>query len=126
MNNGKLTDEIQAEICKYIEIGVPAVHACCAVGIAEKTYYDWIKKGQASKSGKYCKFCKSIKKAHSRHMAHNAAIIEKAAKDGKWTASAWMLERRHPDDWGNKQNMKIEHSGKINIEVFKKYLEDEK
>ena len=124
MNNGKLTDEIETEICKYIEIGVPAKHACQAVDICEPTYYDWIKKGKGHKTGKYVKFLKSIKKAHSRHMARNAAIIEKAAQDGKWQASAWMLERRHSEQWGNKQYQKIEHSGKIDIEVFKKYIND--
>ena len=125
MNNGKLTHEITTQICKYIETGVPAKHACQAVGITEKTYYEWINKGKTQKTGKYSKFSKSIKKAHSHHMAHNAAIIEKAAQNGKWQASAWMLERRHPDEWGNRQYQKIEHSGKIDIELFKQYLDED-
>ena len=125
MNNGKLTDELQSEICKYIEIGMPAKHACSAVGICEVTYYDWIKKGSEQKTGKYAKFLKSIKKAKHRHEARNAAIIEKKAQDGTWQAAAWMLERRHSNDWGNKQFQKIEHSGKINFTNFKELMKDD-
>lgn len=124
MNNGKLNDEITKKICNYIEIGMPAKHACEAVGITEKTYYEWLQKGNEQKNGKYSKFSKSIKKAQARHMARNAAIIEKAAQDGKWQASAWMLERRHPDDWGNKQYQKIEHSGKISFEQLRELLKE--
>lgn len=112
MNNGKITQNIIQEISKYIEIGLPNRDAAQACGICEATFYNWIQRGQKAKKGLYLEFLESLKKANARHMARNAAIIEKAAQEGRWQASAWMLERRHPDEWGNKQFQHIEHSAK--------------
>lgn len=32
--------------------------------------------------------------------------IEKAADDGSWQASAWLLERKHPGEWARKDRNK--------------------
>jgi len=103
MRNGKITPEKIEQICKYIKIGVPKKDSAQACGICEATYYNWIKRGEKAKSGIYLKFLESTKKAESESIARDVAIIEKAAQDGRWQASAWRLERRHPDNWGRKE-----------------------
>lgn len=128
MNNGKLNDEVQEQICKYISMGVPNKTAAEACGISEVTFYSWIKKGKQQRAGKYVKFLKALKKAEAQAIAHHVGIIEKAAKEKSWQASAWLLERRHPDQFGAKTHQHIEHSGKIGLDVLREYIgeKDEK
>lgn len=109
----KLTPETHENIVKLIRIGVPHRHAAQANGIKEQTFYNWMKWGSKKKTGSYFEFFEAVKKAESESIARDVAQIEKAASEGKWQASAWRLERRHPQEWALKTEQRIEHSGKI-------------
>jgi len=118
----KLSPEIQEQICKHISIGVPFKYAALACGISERTLYNWLERGEKEKRGKYFQFLQAVKEAEARSIVRDIAILEKAAQEGKWQAVAWRLERRHPQDFGRKDEFRLEHSGKIDISVLKKYL----
>ena len=45
--------------------------------------------------GIYFQFLQAIEKAIAKSALVNMAIIQKAAKEGTWQASAWIMERRH-------------------------------
>ena len=118
--NCKLTPELTEEICKLIEKGADKKTAAHCAGIGETTFYAWMDKGKQQKNGKYQEFRESIKKAESiLKKKHEIKIIESKS----WTSSAWWLERRYPNEY--KKIDHIEHTGKIDIELFKKYLEKE-
>lgn len=123
----KLTKKLIQEICRYIEAGNYAKTACLACGISEPTFYDWLKKGeQALKEGEkniFSEFLKSIKEARAKAEIRNVAIINKAATDNAKHAE-WWLERTNPEFWGRKDEFHLEHSGKIDISILKKYLEE--
>jgi len=53
-----------------------------------------------------------LEQARGDWEARQLAIIERAAKDGNWTAAAWSLERRRPDVYGRRQRVEatVEHS----------------
>jgi len=118
----KLSPEIQEQICKHISIGVPFKYAALACGISERTLYNWLERGKKEKRSKYFQFLQAVKEAEARSIVRDIAILEKAAQEGKWQAVAWRLERRHPQDFGRKDEFHLEHSGKIDISVLKKYL----
>lgn len=120
--HSKLTKELIEKICKYIEIGVPFKYAALACGISERTFYNWLERGEREKQGIYFQFLQSIKEAEAKSVVRDIAIIEKAAQEGKWQAVAWRLERRHPEFFARHEEMHIEHSGRIDIGVLKKYL----
>lgn len=120
----KLTKEIQEKICKYIEIGVPFKYAALACGISERTLYNWLERGEKEGKGKYFQFLQAVKEAEARSVVRDIAILEKAAQEGKWQAVAWRLERRHPEDFGRRDELRLEHSGKIDINILRKYLEE--
>ena len=120
----KLTPELQDKIITYIKAGNYAKVACKASGICEDTFYDWIKKGENAKSGKFFGFSESIKRARATAEIRNVAVVNKAAEK-HWTAAMTWLERKYPERWGNKQYQKVEHSGKVDISIFKEYLKDE-
>jgi len=102
----KLTPELQSKICKYIEDGNYAIHACSAVGINASTFYDWIKRGELDSSSnsntKFSNFYNSIKEAEGRSVVFHMENIHKAAEAGEWAASMTWLERRFPDMFGKR------------------------
>lgn len=103
----KLTEELQKEICTYIEQGNTYDRACRLAGISDSIFYDWKAKGEKDKSGKYSEFSEAVKKAGDVFKAWNIAIIMKAAQDSTWQAAAWLLERKYPEEFGRRDRVAI-------------------
>jgi transposase len=68
----KLNDQTQTALVKLLERGVTVKDACAAVGIDEKTYYNWIKRGEAN-DPEYIQFFQLTNRAHN---AAKIAMIE--------------------------------------------------
>ncbi len=84
----KFTEGRAKQICKLIAEGNHRAVAARAVGIGERTLYDWIRD--------YPHFSQAIKKADALAEIEYLNIIHKRAKKS-WVAAAWYLERRHPE-----------------------------
>lgn len=52
-------------------------------------------------------FFEGVKKATAEARIERLAHIEKAGRDGTWTAAAWWLERRYPDEYGRRERRDI-------------------
>jgi transposase len=96
----KYTPDRIDKITKAIGVGATYTHACNYAGIDLDTFARWRKK--------YADFAEAIKEAEGKAVIGWLAKIEKAASDGNWTAAAWKLERRYPEDYGRKE--KLEHA----------------
>ena len=90
---GKYTDAIISTIAHALELGASYRRAAAAAGISEDTFHEWRRAKPA--------FSERIEKAEATHAQKHLAVIERAAvTDGTWQASAWMLERRYPHEYG--------------------------
>jgi len=116
----KLTPELQKEICGYISVGNTFERSCILANIAEKTFYIWKSKGRESKNGKYVQFLQAVKKAEEEFKRHHIANIAKASDKGIWQASAWLLERKYPEEFGRREKIDV-HSERLEeaIEAFR-------
>ncbi len=85
----KRSADIEKKLLTAIEKGLPFVAACNLAGICFDTFNQWRKD--------IPEFLERVKKAEAAAIERRVAIIEQAARDGSWQASAWLLERRHPD-----------------------------
>jgi hypothetical protein len=129
-------DDHKDRLLKAIATGVSYKDACAIAGIDETTFYNWKAKGEKAKSGKFAEFFQDIKKANATATAKHVQNINRAALDGEtiietrvvvdedgneidksttkkkiakqWQASAWMLERRRPQDWGRNRVVETE------------------
>ena len=72
--------------------------ACAAVGISRTSFFDWMKRGQADKSGIYNDFADAVKKALADAENSLVAGIRNAGTT-QWQAMAWLLERRFRERW---------------------------
>lgn len=112
--NKKMIDRIAGKIKQ----GNYACVACQYVGISTRVYYKWIEKAnediENGKKSIYVQFFHAIKEAEAIAEDRNVQLIQKASvEEGSWQASAWYLERKHPERWANKQ--KFEHSGQLQM-----------
>ena len=109
----KLTDILVKEICEYIATGNTFERACRLSNISESIFYDWKAKGEKEKQGKYLDFLEAVKKAEEEFKKTNIDIILNAAKDGTWQAAAWLLERKHPEEFGRRDRVAISMDSKL-------------
>ena len=110
----KLDDKLTIEICKLIELGVspPVAAECC--GITKQSFYNWMEKGEAAKSGKHKDFFDKIEQ--SKAVAVKECIVDiKNSKD--WKAKAWLVERLDRFSYGTVKKVELEHSGSVNNKV---------
>ena len=106
----KLTPELTADVDKYISMGMTNQDVCNLVGIEESTFYKWLQTAEEPGADeKYVKFSDTVKKALSNFKAQHVLNILKASKlPQHWQASAWMLERKFPKEFGKIDRLAVE------------------
>lgn len=100
----KFNDDIVDQLCKARENGLNITDCANLSNIDRQTLYNWLDKGKKAKSGKYKKFYEKFQKANSKFKFYH---LDKITKDESWQASAWILERTFPDDYGKKDKHEI-------------------
>ena len=107
----KLTKELIEKAVKIVERGNYYKVAIDVLGISEHTWYNWMRQGEVDTNkgvnSLMAQFFQSIKKAEATAIDRNLSIIQKAAMEGNWQASAWYLERKYPEQWGKRDNVNL-------------------
>jgi hypothetical protein len=117
MAKSKLTPEIKDKIGTNITLGMPLKFAAQAAGISESTFYEWMSRGEKEKKGQFSEFSEYIKECQSKAVQLHLKLITKAAKDGSWQASAWILERRHPEEFGRRDRVDLKAESNVHQEA---------
>ena len=107
----KLSPEIIESVAEGVASGMPFCHAAVAAGISERSFFKYQKIGkedeEAGIDSEFAQFARAMKKAEAEAIRANLEIITMAAVDS-WQAAAWILERRHPDQFGRRT--RLEHA----------------
>lgn len=123
----RLTKQLIEQLATYIENGNFAQDACKLADVSEAGYYKWLATGRAILDGEVQKtkanaltveLVEAIKHADAKFKAYHLSNINKASRT-TWQASAWMLERRFPDEYGRRAEnaVKIESEGAVTIYI---------
>lgn len=110
----KLTPETQEAICENIRLGMTYEDAAQAAGVCNTTFYEWRKRGEAQKSGKYAEFAKALSGAEADGQRERLEFI-RAHHRKDWRSAAWIQERRHPDTWGPRQEVTVKGEQEITL-----------
>jgi hypothetical protein len=86
------------EVVNGVRAGLPYKHAAERAGLAERTLYNWLTKGQQEEDGPYRQFMQDIKEAAAEFVESCVGHIKAACVDS-WQAAAWLMERKHPDQF---------------------------
>lgn len=91
-----ITEQKVKAICKAITLGATVKVAASTAGIDQKTLYNWRQKGKNATSGMFYDLVKRMETAENQFITNN---LENLARHSNlsWQASAWLLERRHPE-----------------------------
>ena len=108
----KLTPEIQERLIEALGMALTHRLACRYAGVGLSTFYRWMQTGERDDSGIYADFRDAIKRAEAVNAAACMTRIVRAADEGHWQAAAWILERRHPEDYGRRVQ-ELRHSGQV-------------
>lgn len=123
----KLNKELIDKAHRLISEGHYAVVVCSYLGISEKTFYNWCNKGKESieegKNNIFVQFLQSINEAEAKAEMRHLQNIAKAATDGTWQASAWLLERKHKNRWSQKQDITLSGNPDAPLEIKTSWTE---
>jgi hypothetical protein len=113
----KLTPEVHKQIVAALRLGATQKIACTAAGIGERTFYEWLERGGIGEEP-WAQFSHDVESALGLAAIGWLETIEASALAGNWTAAAWKLERRFPEEFGQR----VRHDGKIehDINIFRK------
>lgn len=105
MAKPKLTEELIDRMVSLKGDGLSNHDICCAVGIHEATLYRWI--GNPRNKLQRA-LCERLKKAESDYKLALLGTIRSAAmaRHQYWTAAAWLLERKYPDEYGKAERQR--------------------
>ena len=97
----KLTPEVQEVIVDAILHGSTYKDAAESAGVQYNTFNEWMKKGEAAKTGQYREFNDSVSVANAECARNMVRVIQSAAAKGDWKAALEWLKRRRREDWGD-------------------------
>lgn len=92
--------EIRKKLIAGIYLGLNFDDAAQYADITRGTFYNWRRWAKKSPKGKYGRGFGEFSKALIAGKAKHLKNISDAGDDGTWVASAWLLERRYPEEFG--------------------------
>ena len=108
----KFNEEICKELIIAHENGLPRNACASIVGINRRTLYDWLKKGEKAKKGKYHEFYLRWLKAEARFQAYH---LKKINDSKSWTASQYLLQVTDPEQFVVAEKKEIEATTKNEV-----------
>jgi hypothetical protein len=94
-----LNAQLQRKICRLLAQGHTVSAVCGAVGIGERTFYDWLEK------------CPHFSQAATGAIGQSKiALLDKLRLSDDWRAQAFLLERRWPSEFGKVEPRTIQPS----------------
>jgi transposase len=106
----KLTQEMVDQAIRLKADGLSNGDIVCALGIHESTFYRWI---GDPKNRLQRELSEGLKKEESEFKRTLLTTIRSAAlaRNQYWTAAAWLLERKYPDEYGKAERRRDEDEG---------------
>lgn len=124
----KLTPDTVEKVCEGIRLRMTHKLAAMRAGICEKTFYIWISEGEqaqqkdldgqelSQRESATLHFLQAVTRAVADGQAALLAAVHTAARTD-WRAAAFILERRHPEDFSRRTYRPKEevHDEAINV-----------
>jgi hypothetical protein len=81
---------------------IPIATICELVGIAPSTFHAWMNRAAAGEAP-YSEFSEAVMHARAKAKLTLLRIIDRAAENGDWRASAWRLTHGWPEEFSERR-----------------------
>ena len=123
----ELNEEIIAMVCTEIKRGVPLNSGCKIVGVSEKQFNKWLKKGERQPEDSdniYRLLYDEVERAKALAIAYRVENLRKAEDAGDVQVSKWMLEHLDNEHFGKKSVLQQEVSGELDLNLSDLFDDD--
>lgn len=118
----KLTHQRQENIAQMLEQGQSVAAACRCNDISQKTFYQWLDRGDDQEEGIYSEFSKRVARARGVGEASLVdELIEQCRENGDTRTMLSIIKSRYPESWGDADAG--EEGGTVNIHLSPKTSE---
>ncbi len=111
----KKTPEYRKALLDAIELGLSDKSACDYACVTPAFFYDWIKTD--------IEFSEDVTRARGKFVSALQAQIRLAARED-WRAASWLLSRRKPEDYAERQILSVEGEGDSPLDRFMRGKDD--
>jgi transposase len=101
----KLTPEVEARLLQALGTAAFKKTAAPYAGIGRSTLYRWLEQGEADiEAGINSDLRKFVERANKAEAEAELRLLAEitGAKSKNWRSAAWILERKHPNQWGRR------------------------
>lgn len=129
--NRKLNDEVSKIICDGVRLRMSYKCATARAGVSEEVFYHWLRvgrklqaqcdKGKTPRMTAYEKACLNFLRDVTRAIAdgqHRLLTLVHSGAEDDWRAGAWILERRHPEDFALRRYQPISSESNEGVNVI--------
>jgi transposase-like protein len=108
----KLNEDRATKVVEMIKGGCPRLFAARAAGVVERTLHYWLRKGRDERKRRddgdepnadldmFVRLVDDVELAEATCVSKAVGMVTAAAESGVWSAAAWWLERRWPEEFG--------------------------
>lgn len=97
------TAELCLDVYRLLLLGTSHESAANILGVSRNAFNNWCRRGEEQDADpKYVAFSKAVQDAGAIVETHHVANITQASNKS-WQASAWLLERKWPERWGQRR-----------------------
>ncbi len=98
-------------IYREVKKGTNKKDICALLGVGKTAFYDWMRIGTSDADNNtdslFAELVNATRKGEAEFKRRHIALITRASNNGSWQASAWLLERKYPTEFGRHEQVKI-------------------
>ena len=99
MRKPKLTYRMVDQAVEMKSHGLSNVDICAGLGITEGTFYRWLREDDTKLKRALKQGLKKAEAEYKETLLQSIMATATREKNPQWTAAAWLLERKYPDEY---------------------------
>ncbi|MBQ3302194.1 MAG: Hin recombinase [Eggerthellaceae bacterium] len=99
MRKPKLTTRMVEQAVEMKSHGMTNADICRALGISEQTFYRWLREDDTRLKRSLSEGIKKAEAEYKETLLQSIMATATREKNPQWTAAAWLLERKYPDEF---------------------------
>ena len=99
MRKPKLTYKMVEQAVEMKSHGLSNVDICAGLGITESTFYRWLRENDTKLKRALKQGLKNAEAEYKETLLQSIMATATREKNPQWTAAAWLLERKYPDEY---------------------------